>query len=164
MNEQIRELNDIPLPHNQIDPKIQSLVRGLISVGVVTLSSCEGHLDGVRIPFPNVGLQNDGVFYENLLMGTVQPIINRFNETSRVRWEIGDEYAWFRGYAFYRDLNPVNDTHEDLKSFTQKKLRILQNSAIALGKFLFVNRTPGLEKNMLRLGEPVDISRLIEPS
>jgi hypothetical protein len=163
MSEQIRQLSDIPLPHPQIDPKIQSLVRGLVSVGVVTSSSCEGHLYS-NFPYPWVMILNYGVYFENLLMRNVQPLIEQYNNSSRFRWEIGPvgklDAGDKLGYVFNRDVCPSDYRRRILSVQSRKELEALQDNAAKLGEFLFDQRTPGLERNILILLEERESKRL----
>ena len=101
----------------QIDSKIKNLVKSLRSIGLITMGSCEGHLnDERRYSFPWVtcyGLGEYRDMYDLLL-------VYNHSRPMHLRWTI-NRIA----------LQPV------VPAFNKEGLRKLQDSANDLAKFLF---------------------------
>lgn len=123
----IQELNDIPLPAENIDEKIQDLVRALNGLGLKTMESCEGHLDRLHtLPLPRVrvwppfpfmykDVADVGLLFERLKIG-----IEEYNLLSEVKWV--HERDSIRPFAM---------------ASNEQELAVLQKSASQLALFLF---------------------------
>lgn len=123
-NRRYKTMESITLPLDAIrgvegplDAKITNLVRVLNPLGVETLGSCEGHLDGRRYPFPWVSYRDP---WGNVGPLIQQLIIDPFNLTSDVPWTAS-------GGA----VMPVYEAH------TEDDLTILQKSANDFSNKLF---------------------------
>lgn len=92
MNQEWRELKDIPLPNAPIEKRIADLVRALTGLGIRTNESCEGHLDKPgKSPHPWVSLYLFPFMYPSRLelstrLARLDRAIEEYNSKSPIKW------------------------------------------------------------------------------
>lgn len=113
------DLSDLQIAYPPLDEKIIPLVRALRGLGLVTMGSCHGHLEGPGHPFPWVtvfGLWNYREVY------SVLKEYNDSNDRSSVLWSVD-----------HISLQPT------IQATTPEELKRLRESAEDLADFLGKN-------------------------
>lgn len=130
-----RRISDILLPKDieegPLDSKVTNLVRILNPLGLRTMGSCQGHLDGNRFPFPWVTIW--GLAVSSEMQADVQKVIDPFNVKSEIKW-IAERAL--------EPQSPAGNENELLKQ---------QNSAEALARYLFKKYLRGKHPNKSRI-------------
>jgi hypothetical protein len=126
--QEYRKLDDVCLPDDDIDPKVQGLVLGLTSIGVDTHASCEGHLDRSH-HHPWVGFNP----FSYAKIGALEYLVKEYNHTHDIKWEV--DMNWLRPTMSKGFLCCIGK-----KRISEKELKRLQGSADGLGRFIFYHR------------------------
>lgn len=64
-----------------IDESIADLVYILNFLEIETMKSCEGHLDGIRHPFPWIAINEKDI-------NRLERLLEDFNKERRIRWKV----------------------------------------------------------------------------
>lgn len=107
---------------SDIDDSIVGLVYILNFLGIETFKSCEGHLDGVRHPFPWVAIKEKDIL-------RLEKLIEDFNKSRKVRWKIKldlNSKTWLLrpeiSASGRKSLHELQKSSKELSSFLSRKV------------------------------------------